>query len=236
MSQSSPVELLGTDITGDGRPNVFVSTYSGGAHCCYAYLVLEVGEQFRVVNHLGTGDSLIRLRQIDGVPGLEIELWDDNFVYWKTVFAGSPMPRVVLKYSGGKYRVAPALMKAPSRSLHTLEGMARRVRESPWWKREPLHSGGNTALAGLESDRSLERYEPELWDVMLDLIYTGNMPQARLFLDMAWPPGWAGKQDFAREFFTCQLRRSRYWPAVAFINGVPAAKPPADCPPGPESG
>jgi len=71
---------------------------------------------------------------------------------------------------------------------------------------------------------------PALWDRMLALIYSGQAPLARDFLERAW----AGKADdragFWHDLVQCQLRRSIYWPNVAGLNGWPPDQPAADCP------
>jgi hypothetical protein len=40
---------MGNDITGDGEPDLVVSEYTGGAHCCFIVYIFEVGPHFRKV-------------------------------------------------------------------------------------------------------------------------------------------------------------------------------------------
>jgi len=79
-------------------------------------------------------------------------------------------------------------------------------------------------------------YDPQLWAIMLDLIYAGRLSRARRFLDEAWPPMRTGKAQFRQEFFDCQLRRSLYWPQIAAMNNTPDEAPSPTCPPCPECG
>ena len=210
---------IAIDVIGDGIPNVVVETYSGGVHCCFSYFIFELGEHFRLINHIDAGDYPIWFRQHDNEPGLEIKLGDVNFLYWKTGFAGSPVPRVLLKYRNGRDRPDPKLMREPPMALATLKKLAEEIKTSDRWDKN--------------EDAPLP---PRLWAVMLDLIYSGNMGQTREFLEMSWPPSRQGKHQFADKFFNCQLRRSHYWPTIAILNGMPPSKPRPDCPPGPESG
>ena len=39
-----PAIAIGTDITGLGKPNLILSEWSGGVHCCFTFHVLELGE------------------------------------------------------------------------------------------------------------------------------------------------------------------------------------------------
>ena len=47
---------------------------------------------------------------------------------------------------------------------------------------------------------------PRLWDVMLDLVYTGHAERADRFLDQAWPPEAAGREEFRNDFWRTLIR------------------------------
>lgn len=217
LDRMSPIPL-GKDMTGDGEPNVLVATYSGGAHCCYSYHIYSVGKVFRQVQAFHTGDFPMSFLNLDDDPALEAEHYDNNFAYWYTGFASSPAPRVALKFHDGKYRFAPDLVRRPQINEDTLRREARALRASGRW------------------GTRIYPYDFRLWDIMLELIYTGHYARARQFLDEGWPSGFPGKEQFRHEFFDCQLRRSYYWPGVAAMNGIPADAPLPECPPCPECG
>ena len=203
---------MGTDITGTGQPNAVITEYSGGAHCCDTNYIFELGQSFKVIE-IHSHDFPIIFKELDGRPGLEIEILDTNFLYWKTGFVRAPAPKVILRYDQGAYRVATDLMKRPPMRRRELLRRAEEVRKSTEWGRD-------------------ERYplDESLWKVMLDLIYTGNANQAREFADLAWPPSFPGKKEFVAELFECQLRHSTYWPGIAALNGLAPNKPKKDCP------
>lgn len=201
------------DITGDGRPNALLTTWSGGAHCCYGLIVLELGERFREVARIDGEDSEFSVEDLDGRPGSEIRFGDSQFVIWKATASKYPMPLVILAYDGETYRMSEKLMRRP-----------------------PLGAGEWAALirAVHEDDRDyffdLEPPPPALWRVMLDLIYSGNMAQARPFLDAAWRPHWPRDGETFYGVFLCRLQGSPHWPALARLNGL--ASPhlmPKDC-------
>ena len=56
-----------------------------------------------------------------------------NFLYWKTGFAGSPVPRVLLKYRNGRDRPDPKLMREPPMALATLKKLAEEIKTSDRW-------------------------------------------------------------------------------------------------------
>ena len=48
-------DSTGTDVNGDGLPDVVVSAWSGGAHCCYSSGVYSVGEDGEACPCIGDG-------------------------------------------------------------------------------------------------------------------------------------------------------------------------------------
>src|ERR1700739_269113 len=81
----------GTDITGNGHPDMIVSYYTGGAHCCLSTDVFELEPTFKLLATLNAKDSW---------PAYFADLhhnhhyfWiarDWTFAYWPSSFAGSP--------------------------------------------------------------------------------------------------------------------------------------------------
>lgn len=197
----------GSDVTGDGRPDLLVVEWTGGAHCCAIFHLFALDPEVRLLASLDTADVGAAFADLDGAPGLEMETADPGWAYWYTSFADSPAPRVVLRWSDETgWTPALDLMVAPAPSDEDLAAQAATVAASDRW------GGGD--------------FEPELWRVMLDLIYTGHGDLAWSFFDAAWPAGQGGKEAFARDF-RCQLAAGPWWPALAAMNGLDA---PSGCP------
>ena len=56
ISAFTTSDLTGTDINGDGFPDLVVSAWSGGAHCCYSTAVYSVGQDVKPILVLETGN------------------------------------------------------------------------------------------------------------------------------------------------------------------------------------
>ena len=199
---------LGSDVSGDGVPDLVAMEYSGGAHCCSTYYVYSLGPEIALSGVLETWDAGAAFVNLDSTPALEVESNDMSFAYWNTSFADSPAPRVVWRWDGRAYVGAPGLMAAPAPSPAELASGAARIAESDAWGSDDM--------------------DPELWRVMLDLIYSGHMEQAWDFMEAGWQPGRDGLEAFRRDF-TCTLQASPWWPTVAELNAV-AGPIVADCP------
>jgi len=191
---------VGTDITGTGSPNVIVSEWSGGAHCCYTLHVFEIGDKFREIARIqadhGDGSNFEDLNH-DG--SYEFVGYDWAFAYWRTSFMSSPAPRIVLNYREGRFRLALDLMRTAGPTQEKLAEMIELVRSDREWSPKT------------NSDCDQDCNVPvALWRDMLDLIYEGHSDMAWKLFDESWPKNLDGKPTFAKQFCG-QLRKSRYW-------------------------
>ncbi len=93
-------ELSLKNVWGDGVPEPVLDYYSGGAHCCFATLVVlpDGRHPGRVVTHLW-GDPGYSVKSHDGTP--ELVSADDRFAYEFTSFAASGLPVQVWTISPG---------------------------------------------------------------------------------------------------------------------------------------
>lgn len=92
-------------------------------------------------------------------------------------------------------------MRGPPLDEVTFQEKAATVRASPDW--------------GITEEALVA---PELWHVMVDLVYSGNFDQAERFMDAAWKPGWPTRAVFW-DRFRCNLQHGRFWPGIAALNG-----------------
>jgi hypothetical protein len=109
----------GTDITGRGRPDMIVSLYTGGAHCCVMHYVFELEPDFKLLATLDAEDSWrAHFSDLDHNQHYYYLANDWTFAYWRECFALSPSPPVILRFDenakGGGYHLALDKMKLPA--------------------------------------------------------------------------------------------------------------------------
>lgn len=201
-----PAIANGADLTGRGRPDMIVSFFSGGAHCCTSHLVFELEPSFRLLATLNDADD--DLAHFAPAPGGYVYLTADwTFAYWKASFADSPGIPVVLRFTRSSgFHLALDRMRTPDPTPAEWEKLKVQA-AAAFHQTNPFSEGIGSAL----------------WGNMLNLIYTGHSELAWKLFDGAWPAKRTGKNEFLSAFCS-QLKTSPYWPDLRPALGhIPAA-------------
>ena len=191
---------MGRDLTGKGIPNLLISEWSGGVHCCFSFHLFEIGKKFRKIAEIKAGDSdLAGFKDLDKDKRLEFIGNDWTFAYWHTSFAQSPAPQIILRFQNDQYILAMDLMRKPVPTALEIDSKIHEIRKSESWR---------------------EKEPPvDLWTWMLELIYSGHAKLAWDVFDKSWPEKVAGKNKFLSEFHL-RLSKSLYWPQIKKMNGI----------------
>jgi hypothetical protein len=198
---------IGTDVTGDGMPDLVVFEWSGAAHGGGVLRIFTLGPAFGPVVEFGA-PARTTFSDIDGDGTPEILRPDDSFSFWPRSRAGSPRPLVVFRFRDGDYSPSPALMKTGPAAFADWPERALAIRGDRRW----------------DGEGSWKDAHPDLWCYPIDLWYAGHADLANEFLRIAWPAHVAGKEEFVAELRR-QIESSPYWPVVAGLNGRRAAPP-----------
>jgi len=191
---------MGWDLTGKGIPNLLISEWSGGAHCCHSFHLFEIDKKFRKIAEIKAGDSaLAEFKDLDQDKKLEFIGNDWIFAYWHTSFAQSPAPPIILCFQNNQYMLAVDLMRKPVPTALEIDSKIHEIRKSKaWQEKEP---------------------PADLWAWMLELIYTGHAKPAWDVFEKSWPEKVPGKKKFFTEFRS-QLSKSIYWPQIKKMNEI----------------
>jgi len=193
---------LGQDITGDGNPNMVIWEWGGGAHGPYFFQIYELEPQFKFIQCIeaGVGD----FENLDADPAMELKVYDTTFSYWRSSYAGSPYIPVCLKYREGAYRLALNIMRKPPLPPKKLSELADQIRVLPEWENPTDYTGPPPM---------------KLWYEVIDLVYSGNLAQARILFHLSWPYYIEGR-NAAWSDFLGTLSQSDYWEGIQEINGM----------------
>ena len=108
IAQDTVYELVDTiniiDFNNDGKKNIIMGTFSGGAHCCSSLLIgVAEGGKFKFTDTLFTGNSGYLLRDIENDKRLEIEIGNDMFAYAFTNYAETRFPPEIYCIKNNKF-------------------------------------------------------------------------------------------------------------------------------------
>jgi hypothetical protein len=203
----------GTDITGHGRPDMIVTNWSGGAHCCFSHFVFELQPKLTLLAEIDDADGdVAHFADLDGDRKYYFLSNDWTFGYWDASFTESPAPAVVLRLvddgHAGSYHLAMDKMERPEPNQEA-------------WNKAVHEARGAFAASGGFGDG----IGSGLWSNMLNLIYTNHPDLAWKLMDEAWPAQRPGKEKFVSDFCS-QLKTSPYWgdlgPTVTTCGGADA--------------
>jgi hypothetical protein len=207
LDQDQPPDSVrikgGDDITGEGQPELLISEWTGGAHCCYSFSIFRLGNTFQKLPDISLFDadesSFVRR---PGIKSLVLVTADYSaFAYFPTSFAGSPAGRVLLSFQSGKFRLDTSLMKADAPKSDEVTHCATLFKPSREWKTsQPMG----------------------MWYYATDLIYTGNAAQAWRFLDAAWGGPVSEKKKYLDDY-QHRLKKSVYYPELMQLQKVPVS-------------
>lgn len=191
---------IGTDLTGEGQPDLLVSEWTGGSHCCYRFHLFQLGPEFRTIQTLPLfdADESAFVRRA-GVKGLVLNTVDYSaFAYFPKSFAGSPAGRVFLSFKQGRFRLDPTLMRAAGPDKSTVTRCAALFKKSRAWKdAQPMG----------------------MWYYATDLIYTGNQTAAYAFLEQSWGGSSADRDKYLGEYRR-RLMKSIYYPELKLLQSL----------------
>jgi hypothetical protein len=185
----------GRDINRDGSPDLVVSTWSGGAHCCYTTTVYSVGRDVRKVLAVETGNcGPGTFEDLDGNGVLEFSTCDDQWADAYCDFASAPMPTVVFAYdtASREYKVATPRFAAALQRLIDSE-----VAETL------------TAVAG-DSGQDSGAEKCRVLRPALDLMYTGRLNEAVALIRKIYR---GGDLEAFVQHVTTETRSSPLWKA-----------------------
>ena len=190
--------IIGKDITGNGKPNLVVYDYSGGAHCCYDAIILELTEPVVEVAIIPGKNSRPKFQDLDNDLVPEVILFDWAYEYWPSSFAFSPAPMVVLKWDKSNYRVAVENMFKPEPTQQAIK--------------QKLY---DIVQAAEKNPGQPEKVYQEIFQYALDLMYSGHELTGWEFIDLAWPSGQpAEKKDDLKSQLAGLMKKSSYWPTI----------------------
>ncbi len=168
--------ISGSDMNGDGIPDLVLSGYSGGLHCCYVYEIVSLGPHPKVIHTFQNPVPIKFEKQPDGTA--LIRAVDGVFDYFIVPHSDTVMPQLLLKLDGDN--LVDVSAKYPELYDREIE------QERSQLTREDLAK----LKAANFHDKLYTDQVPTVHKVLtivLDYVYSGREDQAWQTLQELWP-------------------------------------------------
>jgi len=101
------------DLDADGYDEIVIKSYSGGAHCCFAYCIVSLRPKISKPYCIDTVNyEKMEIRDIDGDHKAELIFGDDRYSWFGDLsFAHSPGVQVVAQYKDNRLKLNAELTK-----------------------------------------------------------------------------------------------------------------------------
>jgi hypothetical protein len=166
----------GMDLTGGGHPEMIISQYSGGMHCCTERNIYELEPEFKQVAAIDDQDFEDgHFEDLDHNGHYYYLTADPTFLYWNAAYVDSVWPGIILQFvndsKGGAFHLALKKMHTPDPTPEQWGKITTAARKA--------FGADNHFSNGIGS---------WFWGNILDLIYTGHSDLAWKLCDETWPP------------------------------------------------
>jgi hypothetical protein len=180
-AEDAGIRLLqpaGTDLSGDGVPDVALEGYSGGAHCCWTYWILSLGPKPGLLTTFKNQSPITFVSADNGKT--DIQTHDGAFDYFDCLsHAESPLPNAFLRLEGHRLRDV---------GMEHLTAYDKQIRDA----RADLPPARVDQFRAVKSTDELCSGEPRtampaVLTIVLAYLYSGQERQAWTALDQMWP-------------------------------------------------
>jgi len=169
-SDVSVYEGSGEDIFGNGNPALILEGYSGGAHCCYTYQLVDLAEKPVILSPIENASPFFFFKD-PASKQFRIMASDGTFDFFDDMcHACAPFPRVVLR--------------ADDAGLHDVSAdFVEQYDSEIALTRARIGNGkiGKFEIADFNDAKSI------VLEVVFSYLYSGREPQAWQALDEMWP-------------------------------------------------
>ena len=171
-------ELSGKDLNADGIPDVLLTGYSGGLHCCYVYEIVSLEKRPRILHTFQNPLPIRFERHADG--STLIYAVDGVFDYFIVPHSDAVIPQVVLKLKGND--LVDVSADYPEIYDREIEQMRSELAadEVAKLRNADYHNK-------LYSDHVAAAHK--VLTIVLDYVYSGREEKAWQALQEMWPAG-----------------------------------------------
>jgi hypothetical protein len=174
------VPVSGKDINGDGQPDAVLEEFSGGAHCCWEYSIISLGQRPGLIRDF-KNRAPASFEDLKGDGRIEILVRDGGFDDFDGVaHPFSPFPLLILRLRGHEFQ------DVGSEFGVVYEKEIRDVRKG--LKAVSLEEFLHSDPTQIHDDIDYEETKHAVSLIVLDYLFSGKPQEAWKALEVFWPP------------------------------------------------
>jgi hypothetical protein len=175
--------LSGSDVNGDGKPDLILEGFSGGAHCCYTYQIITLTAGLPEAVHQMRNQVPISFVKRDS-GGAEVRTSDGVFDYFLLPHVDSVIPEIFLLLDGNK------LVDAGPDHVADYDKLIDKARsELTPEELEKLKKATYNQNMLIDQLPTVKK----VLTIVLNYLYSGRQEQAWSALNEMWPPSDADR-------------------------------------------
>jgi hypothetical protein len=117
---------MGQSITSEKKPNLLVTGWTTGNHCCNTFYIFEIGDRFKLITKIDAEYfEISEFKDLRGDGNLELVTADFTFSYWNVGCDQSHSPTIILLYQNGRYVPDLEKMRKPAPTETELKRMVK---------------------------------------------------------------------------------------------------------------
>jgi len=173
------VPVSGKDINGDGAPDVVLEGFSGGAHCCWTYSVISLGQQPGLIREF-KNRAPASFEDLKGNGHVEILVRDGGFdEFDRVAHPFSPFPLLILRLRGRKFLdVGPGFVSVYDKEIRSEHNRLKPINLETFLHSDPTQ---------IHDDIGYEETQRAVSLIILDYLYSGRTGEAWKSLKQFWP-------------------------------------------------
>ena len=151
------------------------TTYSGGAHCCTETYIVDFDNINNLIYKGWGGNFNDHFIDLDSDGILEIEKYDQRFMYWKTSYVSSAFTSYVLDFNGDEFRFSQKLTnELPINKIPFQEDSSLKINDVINYAYEIRSKVDLKKMNSYNNYDEFEKwlsYNSDIWHIMFQLDY-----------------------------------------------------------------
>lgn len=205
LFSASPELLSHSSFTDIASPEILITDFSGGAHCCFAQTLIRLKDGIEKIELPSAKHDTGQFLDIDHKSPMEFLVSDGSYAYWPDDFATSPFPDTIYQYDKTCDCYQPSLDLTQKINTSDAEKLSKEIKKNI-----------------LQESVDWDDLKPRMYKLVLISAYSGYWERARTRLLRYWSK--SKTNPTATEIWNdviCRMQTSEFVKKTKMLNKAP---------------